>query len=197
METNPKVIMLAGPNGAGKSTAAPRLLHETLGITEFVNADVIARGLSGFAPERAAIRAGRIMLERLDELVQQRVTFALETTLSGRAFAPWLEGLIAGGYEFQLFYLWLRSPELAIERVARRVSHGGHSIPPDVIRRRYYAGLRNLFELYLPLANHWLIGDNSVDGEFVHIASGQTRAADVIHDTIRWKAINDLAQSKH
>src|SRR5690348_13581164 len=93
----PTVVVLAGPNGAGKSTAALRLLHESLNLTEFVNADVIAKGISGFAPEKAAVRAGRIMLERLDDLARQQVSFAFETTLSGRAYAPWLEGLIGRG----------------------------------------------------------------------------------------------------
>src|SRR5690348_3271655 len=135
----PKVVVLAGPNGAGKSTAAPRLLHQSLQIEEFVNADVIARGLSGFAPERAAVRAGRIMLERLDELAQARVNFAFETTLSGRAYATWLENLAMVGYSIELFYLWVATPELAIQRVSQRVRKGGHSIPDDIVRRRYLA----------------------------------------------------------
>lgn len=196
METNPKVIVLAGPNGAGKSTAAPRLLHESLQITEFVNADVIASGLSRFAPERAAIRAGRIMLDRLDELASQQVNFAFETTLAGRAFAPWLEKLIDQGYEFHLYYLWLWSPELAVERVSQRVRKGGHSVPDDIIRRRYFGGLRNLFDLYLPLANHWQIVDNSMHGLFVEVASGQRLESQVISEPSQWEYIHELARSQ-
>ena len=192
-ESTPKVILLAGPNGAGKSTAAPRLLHESLGIVEFVNADVIARGISGFEPERAAIRAGRIMLDRLDELAGQRVSFALETTLSGRAFAPWLERLIETGYEFHLFYLWLQSPDFAVNRVAERVLKGGHFIPEDTIRRRYYGGLRNLFELYLPLATHWQVVDNTVGNNPLTIAGGGRSLPIQIDDPTRWKIIHDLA----
>lgn len=189
----PQVVVLSGPNGAGKSTAAPRLLHESLQITEFVNADVIAKGISGFAPERAAVRAGRIMLDRLDELANQRVSFAFETTLSGRAFAPWLESLLGRGYSLRLFYLWVSSPEIAVQRVAQRVSKGGHSIPEETIHRRYSAGLRNLFELYLPLAGNWQVFDNSrVDGR-IEIATGSRLESVTVLDPARWKVIHELA----
>ena len=192
-ESSPRVIVLGGPNGAGKSTAAPRLLHQSLQITEFVNADVIARGLSGFAPERVSVRAGRIMLERLNELAQERVSFAFETTLSGRAFAPWLEGLISRGYSMHLFYLWVSSPELAIERVAERVRKGGHSIPEDTIRRRYFAGLRNLFELYIPLATSWQVVDNSDQDNWIEIASGNRLESIVVSESHRWNQIHEHA----
>ncbi len=192
-ETSPRVIVLAGPNGAGKSTAAPRLLHESLQITEFVNADVIARGLSGFAPERASVRAGRIMLERLNELAQSRVSFAFETTLAGRAFASWLEGLVSRGYSMHLFYLWVSSPELAIARVAERVRKGGHSIPEETIRRRYFAGLRNLFELYIPLATCWQVIDNTVGNDPKTVAKGCRLLSVDVFDSKRWKTINDRA----
>src|SRR5258708_7381788 len=113
---SPSVVVVSGPHGAGKSNAAQRLLHQSPQITEFVNADVIARGLSGFAPERVAIRAGRIMLEQLNELARKRVSFAFETTLAGQACAPWLESLLSDGYAIRLVYLWVSSPEFAIER---------------------------------------------------------------------------------
>jgi predicted ABC-type ATPase len=119
------VIVLAGPNGAGKSTAAPYLLRGALGVTEFVNADVIAQGLSAFAPEAVAVAAGRIMLARLRELASKRVSFAFETTLASRSFAPWLASVVAGGYSFHLLYLWLPSADLAVSRVADRVRFGG------------------------------------------------------------------------
>lgn len=189
----PIVVVLAGPNGAGKSTAAPRLLHDSLQITEFVNADVIAKGLSGFAPERAAVRAGRIMLEQLNELARKRVNFAFETTLAGRAFAPWLEGMLSQGYSMRLFYLWVSRPELAIERVAERVRKGGHSIPAETIRRRYFAGLRNLFELYIPLATDWQVVDNTVAHAPTTVAEGCRLSSVVVLDTERWKRIHDLA----
>ena len=113
----PCVVILAGPNGAGKSTAAPELLQGELAVTEFVNADVIARGLSAFDPDRAAIAAGRVMLTRLDELARQRESFAFETTLASRSFAPWLRDLRASGYAVHLFFLWLSSADLAVQRV--------------------------------------------------------------------------------
>ena len=160
-EPRPSVVILAGPNGAGKSTAAPELLQGELAVTEFVNADVIARGLSAFDPDRAAMAAGRVMLARLDELARQRESFAFETTLASRTFAPWLRDLRASGYAVHLFFLWLSSADLAVERVADRVRSGGHDVPADTIRRRYRAGVRNLFSLYQPIVTTWAVYDCS------------------------------------
>jgi len=160
-DPRPSVVILAGPNGAGKSTAAPALLHGTLAVNEFVNADVIARGLSAFDPDSAAIAAGRVMLARLRELAGQRVSFAFETTLASRTFAPWLRGLRASGYHVQLVFLWLPSADFAVERVADRVRAGGHNVPEETVRRRYRAGLRNFFNLYKPLASAWRLYDTS------------------------------------
>ena len=123
-EKHRRVVVLAGPNGSGKSTAAPRLLRGVLRVEEFVNADIIARGLSAFAPEKVAMAAGRLMLSRLRQLASQGVSFAFETTLASRTFAPWLEELIAQGYRVHLVFLWLPDPEAAIARVAERVSNG-------------------------------------------------------------------------
>ena len=157
----PSVIVLAGPNGAGKSTTAPKLLKGALGVTEFVDADTIARGLSAFQPERVALSAGRIMLTRLKELAAQRVSFAYETTLASRMFARWLAELRQSGYRVHILFLWLPSADLAVDRVVDRVRMGGHNVPEETIRRRYAAGLRNFFALYQPLANTWRIYDNS------------------------------------
>jgi predicted ABC-type ATPase len=132
-----------------------------LAVNEFVDADVIARGLSAFEPESVAIAAGRVMLTRLRELAAQRVHFAFETTLASRTFAPWLRDLRASGYEVHLLFLWLPSPEFAIERVADRVRAGGHDVPADTVRRRHRAGLRNFFSLYEPLASAWKLYDSS------------------------------------
>jgi predicted ABC-type ATPase len=156
----PKVVVLAGPNGAGKSTAAERLLRGPLRVDEFVNADVIAQGLSGLAPESAAFEASAIMLRRLHALAERRVSFAFETTFASRSLAPWLRTLVASGYQFDLVFLWLPNPEAAIARVRDRVSRGGHDVPESTIRRRYAAGLLNFFELYQPLANSWQMFDN-------------------------------------
>ncbi len=154
-ESAPNVVVLAGPNGAGKSTSAPSILKDALGVDEFVNADVIAQGLSGFEPERVGLAAGRIMLARLRELARQRSSFAFETTLASRSFAPWIADLTRTGYQFHLVFLWLPHPDIAVARVAARVRDGGHDVPEETVRRRYEAGLTNFFRLYQPMATTW------------------------------------------
>ena len=144
----PNVIVIAGPNGAGKSTFAPALLRDTLKIPEYVNADTIAEGLSAFAPEDASFDAGRVMLGRLDDLAEDHKDFAFETTLASRFYAGWLSKLKVQGYRVSLSFLWLRTVDMAIERVAERVRVGGHSIAEETIRRRYHAGLRACSELW-------------------------------------------------
>lgn len=159
--TQPNAVIVAGPNGSGKSTAAPALLRDYLGITEFVNADVIAQGLSGFGSENVAMQAGRVMLDRLKELASRDADFAFETTLASRSFAPWLVELKRSGYQAHLLFLWLPSAEMAIARVASRVQRGGHHVAADVVSRRYDAGLRNFFRLYRPIVDTWRLFDNS------------------------------------
>ncbi len=159
---HPHLVVLSGPNGAGKSTAAPALLKGALGVTEFVNPDVIAQGLSAFEPERVALAAGRVMLTRLRDLARQRLDFAFETTLASRRFAPWLAALRSSGYSVHLVFLWLPRADLAVERVAERVRMGGHAVPEATIRRRYGGGLRNFFALYRPLADTWRMYDSSL-----------------------------------
>ncbi len=172
MENRPHIIILAGPNGAGKSTAAPLLVRDTFAVHEFVNADAIAQGLSAFAPERVALEAGKIMLRRLRDLAAARRDFAFETTLASRSFAPWITGLRDSGYRIHLMFLSLPDPGFAIERVAKRVRLGGHAIAEPVIRRRFAAGLRNLFQLYLPAVSSWQLFDNRMPGHLVDIAEG-------------------------
>jgi predicted ABC-type ATPase len=160
-DDRPSIVVLGGPNGAGKSTAAGYVLREALAVDEFVNADVIAQGLAGFNVGAVALEAGRLMLQRLDELAGQRTSFAFETTLASRSFAPWLRERLAEGYQVHLVFLWLPSAEVAVSRVAGRVARGGHEVPVDTIRRRYAAGLRNFFELYQPQATTWTVYDTS------------------------------------
>lgn len=191
----PHVILLGGPNGSGKTTTAPRLLHGTLAVPHFVNADMLAQGLSAFDPERAAMEAGRVMLARLRELAAQREDFAFEITLDGRSFAPWLQQLVASGYTFHLFYLWLPNVDLAVARVAERVKMGGHGVPEETIRQRYRAGLRNFFELYAPLASAWRFYDNSVTGSLRPLAFGRGTTESVVFDKPIWDRI--LAELKH
>ena len=158
----PILYMLAGPNGAGKTTFARSYLPHFAKCREFVNADLIAAGLSPFNPESQAIAAGRLMLQRIDQLVKARATFALETTLAGRAYAQRLRRLKDElGYEVELLYFWLPSADFAVSRVATRVRQGGHNIPEEVMRRRYEAGISNFVKLYSPLADRWLIYDGS------------------------------------
>jgi predicted ABC-type ATPase len=187
----PHVIVVAGPNGADKSTAAPRLLRDTLAVSEFVNADAIAGGLSAFRPETVAVAAGRIMLARMRALAQAGVSFAFETTLASRSFAPWLATLKRRGYRTDLLFLWLESADLAARRVAERVRRGGHDVPEAVVRRRYDAGLRNLFGLYLPLADFWQMFDNSrVSGPRL-VAAGDGREARMIADGALWQRLEE------
>lgn len=158
---HPHVIVIAGPNGSGKSTAAPILLHEYLQLTDFVNADVIAQGLSAYGAESVAFKAGRIMLERLKELADSRADFAFETTLAAKSFGLWLVQLQEKGYQVHLIFLWLPNAEFAIARVADRVQGGGHHVQDDIVRRRYAAGIRNFVSLYRPIADTWSVFDNS------------------------------------
>jgi predicted ABC-type ATPase len=153
----PSVVILAGPNGAGKSTAAPDLLHGALEVSEFVNADVIARGLSAFNPDSVAIAAGRVMLARIQDLAEQQVNFAFETTLASRSLAPRIRDLLASGYAIHLVFLWLSSADLAVQRVAARVAAGGHNVPEHTVRRRYRAGIRNFFGVYQPIVTSWAL----------------------------------------
>lgn len=167
----PHLIIIAGPNGAGKSTTAPALLKDALHVDNFVNADVIAQGLCAYQPEKAAIQAGRIMLERIHMLANDNANFAFETTLASKSFAMWIPKLKKQGYQFHLVFLWLQSVDLAILRVKERVKTGGHSVPEETIRRRYSAGLRNFFNLYSPLADSWQLYDNSNANSLSLIAS--------------------------
>lgn len=157
----PDLYILAGPNGVGKTTYARDFLLDEVRCLEFVNADLIAQGLSPFTPERASIRAGRIMLERLAELVEQQASFAFETTLSGRGYTGFLREARSAGYRVYLDFLWVPALEVTRHRVAQRVQKGGHNIPEHVQERRFLLGLRNLFGIYRPLLDHWRIFDNS------------------------------------
>jgi len=185
MTDNPRVIVLGGANGAGKTTSSRKLLAEMLAVMSFVNADAIAVGLSGFDPDASAITAGRIMLERLDELATARADFAFETTLSGRSYAPFLRQLKANGYEVWLYYFWLNSPDLNVERVALRVQSGGHHIPEATIRQRYRRSVRNFLNLYRPLADRWEVHDNS-DANLVHLIAESSPDGENVIDAPTW-----------
>ena len=183
--------MVAGPNGAGKSTLAPVLLREKLLIRDYVNADIIAQGLSAFAPEKQALRAGRIMLAQIKNFATERRSFAFETTLATRSYAPWLHKLVASGYNLVIVFLWLRSPELAIARVKARVQAGGHRVQDDVVRRRYVRGIKNFLTLYSPIAIQWMILDNSSSYSPSLLARGSMGTTLAITDQNRWNQFLD------
>ena len=157
----PRLYIIAGCNGAGKTTASYTILPEILKCKEFVNADEIAKGLSPFQPEKVAIEAGRIMLNRIDNLLHNNESFAFETTLATRSYIKLIQKAQSKNYTVTLLYFWLNSIDLAVERVKYRVSTGGHDIPKNVILRRYNLGLENLSKLYIPICDDWLIIDNS------------------------------------
>ncbi len=154
-----KALIIAGPNGAGKTTFAKSFLPKEAHVLRFINADLIAAGLSPFAPEKMAVKAGRLMLQEVKEAVTKRESFAIETTLSGSAYLKHIREWQALGYEVSLFFLRLSSVDLAISRVEQRVKQGGHNIPEEVIRRRYQAGLDN-FPIYAELVNDWSLFNN-------------------------------------
>ncbi len=157
----PNLYMVAGPNGAGKSTFARLFLPEYADCREFVNADLIAAGLSPFNPESLAIQAGKLMLERIEALAEARVDFGFETTLAGKSWVPVLQRLRERGYRLHIFFLWIPTPDLALTRIEERVRAGGHSVPEEVVRRRFRRGLRNFFKIYAPMVDAWLVLDNS------------------------------------
>ena len=157
----PKLYIIAGCNGAGKTTASFTILPEVLNCKEFINADEIAKGLSPFQPESVAMQAGRIMLARMDELLQKGEIFAFETTLATKSYKQKIEWAQANGYEVTLLFFWLDSPNIAKERVAQRVAEGGHNIPLETIERRYYNGIANLFTIYIDMVDICYIFDNS------------------------------------
>lgn len=157
----PNLYIVAGANGAGKSTFARLFLPDYADCKEFVNADLIAAGLSPFNPESLALEAGRLMLARIEALAAAGADFGFETTLAGRSWLPLLARLRQAGYRLHLFFLWIPNPELAVSRVQERVRAGGHSIPEEVVRRRFGRGLRNFFRLYAPAVDAWLVIDHS------------------------------------
>ncbi len=158
----PNLFVIAGCNGAGKTTLSKQLLPEHLKIKEFVNADEIAKGISPFNPEGVAFTAGRVMLERIAELAKNKVDFAIETTLATKTYEHLFKKMKANGYEIILLFVYLSSHKEAEKRVSARVKKGGHNIAPEVIKRRYERGLKNFREIYLALADIWIVVDNSL-----------------------------------
>jgi len=182
------LYIISGPNGAGKTTASYSVLPKILQCKEFVNADEIAHGLSPFNPESVAIEAGRLMLKRINDLLAQNESFSIETTLATRSYFRLIEKAHQQGYEVTLLYFWLKSPKQALERVAERVRKGGHNIPKDIVIRRFYEGIDNLFNIYMPLVDSWLLVDNSVTPRSI-IATGGKEQTTKIRNSITYKMI--------
>lgn len=175
------LYIISGCNGAGKTTASYSVLPKLLDCKQFVNADEIAKGLSPFCPESVAIQAGKLMLLRIEELLAADETFSIETTLATRSYSELVKRAQEKGYKVTLLYFWLNSPELAVERVARRVREGGHNIPKDVIYRRYEKGLKNLFNIFIPIVDSWMIVDNGVEPREI-IAKGTKNEMKTFND---------------
>ena len=189
---DPQLVVIAGPNGAGKSTLAQDLLSGEYELSEYVNADRIALGLSGSGAQNAAIEAGRIMIDRMRNLARVRASFAFETTMSSRSFAPWISGLAKSGYSVHIVYLWLRTPELAVHRVEERARAGGHFVDADVVKRCYQRGIANFFSLYRSIAHTWAVYDNSGWGKPILVAErSEIDGADKIHRDDLWARFCD------
>ncbi|MCY4094290.1 MAG: zeta toxin family protein [Gammaproteobacteria bacterium] len=171
MAETPRVLIIAGPNGAGKTTFATEYLLADANIPRFVNADLIASGLSPFEPSSVGFRAGRLMLQMINELTKKEASFAIETTLSGGLYRRWISLWHEVGYYIELHFLYLNSADLAISRVMARVRSGGHNVPDEIVRRRYKKGWRNFEEVYRDLVDEWTVYDNS-GSQPVILASG-------------------------
>ena len=182
------LYMICGCNGAGKTTASYTVLPEILDCKEFVNADEIARGLSPFNPGSVGIESGRLMLQRIEELLAKDATFSIETTLATKSYLKLVRRAHKKGYSVKLVFFWLRTPDLAIRRVAERVQNGGHDIAEQTIKRRYLAGIRNLFRLFAPEVDYWAIFDNSANPR-KKIASGGRGTDTKIEDETLYQEI--------
>jgi predicted ABC-type ATPase len=188
----PRLVILAGPNGAGKTTISKYLLPDAYGITEFVNADRIAAGLSAFAPEAVAFEAGRIMLRRIDTLLTKKASFSFETTLASKTFTKLILRAKAEGYRVELIYVALPTAQLAKRRVAARVREGGHAIPDDVIERRFFRSLDNLMHRYRLLVDDWVVYDNSETKTPSLLAQGSGKN-ETIFEVQKWQRLQALA----
>ena len=185
----PNLYIIAGCNGAGKTTASLSFLPDMLNCYEFVNAYLIAAGLSPLQPDKVSFEAGRIMLDRVKNLINEKIDFAFETTLATKSYPSLLKSAKENGYQIWLLFFWLPDPVMAIERVKSRVENGGHSIPKDVIIRRYYRGIINLINIYSQLADNWFVLDNSTPQSQLIVEGHNGVVSQIINDEI-WTIIN-------
>lgn len=190
----PTVYVIAGPNGAGKTTFANRYLPRIVECRTFVNADLIAQGLSPYDADAVAVEAGKLFLRRINELAAKRVDFAFETTLSGRSYLRLFRELKAAGYTVHLIFLWIPVVELSLERIAVRVSKGGHDIPSEVVRRRFNRSMHNLLHVYRGLCDDIVIFDNQ--GDSPHKVAVLKGAEEVVHDPTAYTMILEQARGE-
>ncbi|RLD41841.1 MAG: zeta toxin [Bacteroidetes bacterium] len=181
------LYIIAGPNGAGKTVASYTILPEIFNVKEFVNADEIARGISPFNSDKVGIKAGRLLVHRVRELLKENETFAVETTLATRSYVKLIEKAKKQGYEIILLFMSLNTKELAIKRVKTRVEEGGHNIALEVIQRRFRSGLKNLVDIYIPIVDRWILVDNS--GEEFHIIAQGDQSELVVKNEQSWSKI--------
>ena len=186
----PRLYIISGPNGSGKTTASYGVLPELLDCSEFVNSDEFAKHLSPFAPESAYITASRLMLRKVNYLFDRREDFCIETTLATRALLKMTRSAQEKGYYVTVLYFWLNNPEIAIERVAKRVQAGGHDIPEETIRRRYQMGLNYLFHQYMQTCDKWILADNS-NPPFEVIAEGSKKGL-IIRDMAKYNIVRGM-----
>lgn len=187
----PKLYIISGCNGSGKTTASYTLLPDLLECRQFVNSDEFAKSLSPFDPTSASVTASRYMLMKINYLLGRYEDFAIETTLATRSLLKIIEEAQSVGYEVQILYFWLNSPELAIQRVRDRVAAGGHNIPDNVVRRRYVMGLNYFFDTYCPVCDKWILADNS-KSPFTIVAEG-TNKLKYIRDNEKFRLIWNIA----
>ena len=190
------LYIISGCNGAGKTTASFNILPDLLNCKEFVNADEIARGLSPFQPEKVSIEAGRLMLKRIDELIDSNQDFSFETTLSTKSFINTIDNAKSKGYYVTLIFFWLESIQLAKDRVQKRVSEGGHNIEPNVIDRRYKAGIKNLFKLYFDKVDSLLIYDNSKAKSELIAEKEIENELFTIHNSQKFNALKNISNEQ-
>jgi predicted ABC-type ATPase len=192
----PNLYIIAGCNGAGKTTASFTVLPEMLKCDIFINADEIARGLSPLNPELSSIEAGRLMLKKVNDYIPQQKDFAFETTLSSRTFRNTILKSKMLGYKTTLIFFWLNSVELAFERVENRIIEGGHHVPKHIIARRYYTGIKNLFDIYIPIIDYWMIFDNSQKMSSELIAEGTKTKSTIIKNITKFDRLKSLIHEK-
>lgn len=195
MEEQKHLYIISGCNGAGKTTASYTVLPKILQCKEFVNADEIARGLSPFNQESVGIQAGRLMLKRMRELLEKEESFSIETTLSTRSYCRLVQRAQEKGYKVSLLFFWLNSTELALQRIAERVSKGGHGIAEEIVVRRYYEGITNLFHIYMPLVDTWILADNSNVPRVIVAKGGRHQRTEIMEPLI-YNTIKELCRKK-